>query len=59
MARYVARVALLVTVTIPGSSGASRSINCDVLLHCKSLFLDNAIIQTDLYTVLQYTLKQF
>ena len=39
MARCMARVAPLITITIPGSSGASRSINCDLLFHRKSLFL--------------------
>jgi len=39
MARCMARVAPLITVTIPGSSGASRSINCDLLFHRKSLFI--------------------
>ena len=37
MACFIARVTLLITITIPGSSGASRSIDCDLLFYGKSL----------------------
>ena len=37
MACCIARVTPLITITILGSSGASRFIDCDLLFHCKSL----------------------
>ena len=51
MACCMAWVALLI-ITISWSSGISRSINCDLLFHCKSLLkeCDYSILQSVLMT---------
>ena len=52
MACCMARVASPITITIFWGSGTSHSINCDLLIHCKSLVkeCDYSVVQSVLMT---------
>ena len=52
LACYMAQVALTKTIIIFWSSGTSHTINCNLLIHCKSLLkeCDYSIIQSVLMT---------